>query len=183
MENEIKEKPVYTPKERAARTLAIITFSVVMGALAIALISDGILFSGQIIGFVIACLGSALVFFLGCIAMLFSIVLIFGVYLIKQNGFWPGTWAKNTFLEVMRDYTLEPTQIRALVTIRLVLVILCILGFIAAIVTLALRKAAKKDNPEGKQKLTTTFGVLSLIFSILGGFAAAVIILIMSAVK
>ena len=178
--NEVVEKR--TPLEKAARILAIITFSLTTAALLTAFISDASVFAQQIVTFFIAIFGSALVFLFACVCLLVSIILIFGVVLLKNNGFWPMQWASSAFHEILKDAVVTSEQISILITIRVVLIIICIITFISSIVVLALAKAVKKENPERKQKLTKTFGIISLIFSILGVCAAIVLILILKAI-
>lgn len=181
----IEEQPVQaapiSKQAKAAKIIAIVAFSVVMGCLVLALVTDIAIFSKQILGFVAAILGSALVFIFGCILMLFSIVLIFGIYLLEQDGFWPATWAEKTFHEALSDAALTPDQVTAIVAVRIVLLVLCVLAFAAAIVAICMKKAAKKKNPEmPKQKLTTAFSIVALIFSIFGAFAALTVMLLSS---
>ena len=169
-------------KAKVAKIFAIVIFALVMTALVGAIVSDIAIFANQIIGFIVACLGAAVVFILGFIVMIISIILIFGVYLLDSNGFWPLTWAKNVFTQVMADHAFTSEQKGLLLIIRLALIIICLIVFVLAIVALAMSKSAKKDGYTGKRGLTIAFRVISLILSIFGLFAATVVLLILSVI-
>lgn len=155
-------------KDKAIKILSIIVFSLIMSALLTALISDGIILSKQILGFIFALVASALVFVFAIICMVISIMLIFGAYLLKSEGFWPMKWAVSAYKSIMADYVLTAEQIHSALVIRIILLVICVIVFIASIVAIAMLKRAKKNNKEIKRKMETTFSVLALIFSILG---------------
>ncbi len=163
-------------KERAAKILAIIVFSLTMSILLATIISDVALFAEQIMSFIVACIGSAFAWFFGLITVIVSIAFIFGILLLEQYGFWPNTFAAQVFHETMADAAITQQQLQILKGIRLAFFIVYITTFIGAIVCLAMRKSVKKEDPSRRQSLTTTFGVISLVFSILG-FATAGFIL------
>ena len=177
------ENQTISSKYKVAKILAIIVFSLVMSALAFAIVSDVVLFAAQILGFIAACLGSVVTFFFGFILMVISIILIFGFYLLQERGFWPLTWAKETFRSVMADYKMTQDQINALLTIRIVLLVFCVIGFGLAIATLVMSKQAKKSGSTQKRGMINAFGILSLIFSIFGIFAAVLMILLINALN
>lgn len=164
---------------KAAKVIAIIIFSVIMAGLLAAIISDISIFSSQIGDFLGACIVSAIVFLFGCVLMIVSVMFIFGVYLLTTQGFWPATWASTTFKEILEDIEVSSNQLAAFRTIRIILLVICIIVFIMAIICLALAKSFKKKNPELKQGLTNTFGILSLVFSILGMMAAIMLLIIL----
>ena len=170
-------------KAKAAKIISIIVFSLTMSALATALISDIFILGKVIFGFILACFVSVITFFFAIILMVISIVLIFGAYLLESRGFWPGEWARNAYYDVMKDYHLTTEEISIVTIIRLVLIVVCLIAFVGSIVCIAMMKRAKKQNPEIKQKLTKSFGTLSLIFSILGLFAALGVVAILAIVS
>ena len=167
-------------KAKVAKIFAIIIFALIMTALAGALISDIILFGQQILYFIFACLASAVVFIIAIVLMMFSIVFIFGIYILENEGFWPAAWTENAFKDIMADAAIQNEQIAILIIIRFVLVFICLIVFILSIVALVMAKKAKKEGYVRKQGLTTAFSVVSLIMSIFGFFAAGVLILILS---
>lgn len=165
-------------KANAAKVIAIIAFSLVMTALAIAIISDVTLFAEQVMAFIGACLVSVMVFFFGCILFIVSIAFLFGIYLLDEYGFWPVAWTKQTFAEILKDYAITQEQIATTTLIRTALIIICISVFVLSIVALSLRKSATKDGDQGSKGLTISFGVVSLILSILGIFMCTIFLLI-----
>ena len=116
--------------KKEIKIIAIICFILIMSALATALISDAIVVGQAILGFVLALIISVVVFFFAIICMFISIILVFGIYLLSDRGFWPLEWAKNAFDEVMRDYEVTQAQINTLITIRIVLLAICLVVFI-----------------------------------------------------
>ena len=169
------------PKAKAAKIIAIIAFCLVFSALAFAIISDVIVFAQQIIMFIVACFAAVALLIIGFILMIVSIVFVFGIYLLEEYGFWPINWAFDGFNEVLADAAFTSEQAQLLVAIRIILVICCVVGFVLSIVALSLKKSAEKDGYQEKQKLTKSFGVLSLIFSILGFFMGIFVLIIAAA--
>ena len=166
-------------KERAARILAIIVFSITMSLIVAVFITDGALFAQQIITFITACIGAAAAWIFGIIAFVVSIMMIFGILLIEQYGFWPNTFASNAFKDIMKDAVITNDQLIALKLSRTIFLIFAIIAFIGAIVALSMRKSVAKDDHTRRQGLTKTFGVLSLVFSILTAFASLFILLML----
>ena len=179
---EKKEKVELPKKAKVARIMAIVIFSTVMACLVLALVTDFSIFAQQIFAFIIGCIGAVAAFFIGFVFLVFSIVLIFGVYLIEQQGFFPLTWAKNAFESAIHDNPITNDQIVAMTATRIVILILCVICFGCAIAVIVLARKAKKENPELKQRLTKTFGIITLVFSILGIFAAATLLLLIKLV-
>ena len=107
------------------------------------------------------------------------LIMIFGILLIEQYGFWPNTFASNAFKDIMKDAVITNDQLIALKLSRTIFLIFAIIAFIGAIVALSLRKSVAKDDPTRRQGLTKTFGVLSLVFSILTAFASLFILLML----
>ena len=171
--DETNNSTVVLRKMKAAKIIAIVIFSLIMAALLTAIISDALIVSKQIFGFIIALFASVIAFLFGLILMAISFVLVFGVYLLESKGFWPIEWARSTYNNVMADYVITTEQIGKLVMIRIVLLIVCLIVLIASIVALVLAKKVKKQNKEVKQKLTKAFSITALIMSILGIFVCA----------
>ncbi len=163
---------------KAAKIIAIVIFALVLSALIGAVVSDVVIFSAQIAGFIAACILAVAAFVFGIILMVLSIVCIFGVYLLEEYGFWPLTWTKTAFTEVVSDLAVTSEQINILIMVRIILLAICVLVFAAAIVALCLAKKAKKENPELKQGLTKAFSIVALILSILGMFIALAMLLL-----
>ena len=179
--------PTETPKEtessvKAAKSIAIIAFIFVVSALVVALVSDGFLLSDAILGFIGACLAGALTFIAGFFLMLISIILIFGIYLLKEQGFWPLQWSTQAFHDVLKDHPITQYQISVLIGVRIALIVLCIIALILSIIACSMGNAnRKKGYYIDRNNPTLGFGTFSLIFSILGLLAAMAVLLITSA--
>lgn len=176
----VVEKAKMSPIEKAARIIALVIFPLIIATAIGALVSDMVIVANNILMFVVACLGAVVAFIIGFILMVLSCVLIFGVYLLKENGFWPVSWMQQVFNEVIRDAKITPEQIGILLTVRIIIVVICVLVFAASIVALVLAKKAQKQDKDRKQKLTKAFSIVTLILSVLGIFASLVMILLLA---
>ena len=168
---------------KATKTLATICFYLILAALVSAIISDIIILNQQILGFIVAIIASVVVFLFAIFLMLVSIILIFGIYLLKQDGFWPIAWANNTFHEVMRDYQITQGQLNDLFVIRIILLVVCITALVIAIIAKARIKKEKKKDPELKVGHYKGFANASLVLSILGVLACSGIAVILSVLR
>ena len=178
--NYMEEVVVESSAGKFARILAIVIFSLTMGALATAITADIVIFAEQIITFIFACIASVVVFIFGFILVIISCVLIFGIFILENYGFWPITWAEDAFREIMADAIPTQEQITTMAIIRINLIVLCLIIFVFSIICLSLNKKAKKSGAAIKVKRTKAFGVLSLIFSLLGVFMGLGTLLILS---
>ena len=154
------------------KVLSIIAFILVISALATALISDFVIFKDAIFTFVTSIIATALLFVLFCILMVISCMLIFGVFLLEQNGFWPMNMAMQEFHNMISEITITTDQINTFRSIRIVLIIICITTFVLSII--ALHKGKDKKAP------LKGMSVVTLIFSILGVLTALALLAITS---
>ena len=159
--------------KKQIKVLAVICFWLIIAALLTALISDGIIIGRNIFGFALALFVSAIVLFAGTILFFISYVLIFGIYLGREYGFWPVAWAKRTFQEVIADYAITIEQIHALLIIRIVLVVICVVVLIMSFVITKQVKAARKKDPEVEVKPTRGFAKAAFTLSLLGTLVGA----------
>ena len=138
------EQPKPTNKlAKAAKIIAIIIFATVLSALVGAIVSDIVIFSAQIIGFIAACIVAVGAFIIGIFLMILSIICVFGVYLLEEYGFWPATWMYQAFMSVMSDLGITSEQIGILIIVRIILLVICGLVFVASIVAVSLAIKAK----------------------------------------
>lgn len=170
-------------KAKAAKIIAIIVFSLIMSLLVAAILSDVLIFTEQIGAFIEGIIGASVTFILGCILMVASFALIFGLFIVKNEGFWPGKWASDVYHDAINKSPFTEGQINTLVALRIVFLVLCVIGITLSIIALSLAKSAQKKNPDIKQKLTKPFSIISLIFSILGFLAALFIILLIKLIN
>ena len=169
--------------KKEIKILAIVCFSLIMAALVTAIVSDAIIVGQSILGFVLALIIAVIAFIVGVILMIISCMLIFGIYLLDQEGFWPIAWAESAFKDVMKDYQITNAQIDTLITIRIVLLVVCIAVFIASIIVVKYVKKIKKQDKTINRKPTSGFGTASLVLSILGVVACLGMMAVLSIMK
>ena len=157
--------------KKEIKILAIVCFSLIMAALVTAIVSDAIIVGQSILGFILALLVATVAFIVAIFLMIVSCMLIFGVYLLNTEGFWPVEWAKSAYNDVMKDYQITNAQIDTLITIRIILLVICIAVFIASIIVVRHVKKIKKQDKTINRKPTSGFGTASLVLSILGVIA------------
>ena len=167
-------------KASIAKAFAIIAFCLVMAALTGAIVCDIAVVGKAIFMFFAAVLLSAFAFIIAFVLFILSCMLIFGVYLLDTYGFWPLTFSANFFGEIMKDAVITDQARSIFIAVRILCLILCVLAFIFAIVALSNRRRAKKAGFEQKQKLSTSFGIISLLLSVFGVFASLIMLLIFS---
>ena len=160
---------------KAGRIIAIVAFSLIMAGLLTAIISDGVLFANQIFGFLLACFASIIAFLFAIILMILSCMLVFGIYLLSENGFWPYSWSTKVFKDIIADYHITSEQLQAFMTIRIVLLVVCALAFVLSIVGMVF-------NKKSPLKLPKVFDILALIFSILGVFGSIIMMIIIKVI-
>ena len=169
--------------KKEIKILAIICFSLIMAALVTAIVSDAIIVGQSILGFILALLVATVAFIVAIFLMIVSCMLIFGIYLLNQEGFWPVEWAKGAYNDVMKDYQITNAQIDTLITIRIILLVICIAVFIASIIVVRHVKKIKKQDKTINRKPTSGFGTASLVLSILGVIACLGVMAVLSIMR
>ena len=159
---------------KAKRILAIISFSLVMVALLVAIITDIAVFSDVLKTFIGGIIISCIAFIVLIIFMLASIIMIFGIFLLKEYGFWPLNLSIQLFREILADIEIAPEQLSTFRGLRMVLLVICVIAFILAII--ASSKGSNKEKPPLKPMST-----IAIIFSILG-FLVAVSMLFLTSI-
>ena len=169
--------------KKEIKILAIICFSLIVAALVTAIVSDAIIVGQSILGFVLALIIAVIAFIVGVILMIISCMLVFGVYLLDQEGFWPIAWAESAFKDVMKDYQVTQAQIDTLIIIRIVLLVICISVFIMSIIVVRHVKKIKKQDKTINRKPTSGFGTASLVLSILGMIASLGVLAVLTIMR
>ena len=169
--------------KKEIKILAIVCFSLIMAALVAAIVSDAIIVGQSILGFVLSLIIAVIAFIVGVILMIISCMLIFGIYLLDQEGFWPIAWAERAFKDVMKDYQVTQAQIDTLITIRIVLLVICISVFIMSIIVVRHVKKIKKQDKTINRKPTSGFGTASLVLSILGMIASLGVLAVLTIMR
>lgn len=165
---------------KTTKTLAITCFILVLSALVSALISDAIVVGQAILGFILALVVAVVAFIVGVFLMIISCILIFGIYLLENDGFWPIIWAESAFKDVMKDYQITNAQIDILFTIRIILLVICVAVFIMSIIALSYVKKVKKQDKIINRKPTLGFATTSLVLSILGVLACIGVLVVLT---
>lgn len=164
----------------ASQIIAIVVFSLTFAGLLGAVISDIVILANNIILFVSACLAGAITFVFALIVCFLTIVLIFGIFLLDNYGFWPAQWAGTVFRGILQEAAITHQQVQTLIIIRIILIVVCALSFVGAIVSLSLRKVAKNKGSV-TPKIIKPFAILTIVFSVLGLIVGAGAIVLFSA--
>ena len=185
-ETNLINHPILSKKEKAAKILSIIVFSLIATAFLVTLIVDIAVLGKAFAMFIFSLFAAVVVFFIALVLFVLSCIFVFGIKILESHGFWPINWAVNTFKEINADNMLTSSQISTFTIFRIVIFAVCILSLIASIVVLSLIRVPKKEKGQpkvktGNSKLTKPFGVISLIMSILGALTSIGALLIFSA--
>ena len=162
--------------ESNKKACSIIAFVTVMLTLLAAIISDIAIFHEAIATFfggILISIGAFVVLFF---AMIASFILVFGVYLVKEYGFWPLDLSVKLFKEILGSIEINSQQVATFRGWRIAFLILCIFALIMAIIAL------HKDEMISKKVPLKGMSVVALIFAILGIIAAIGGIAISSAI-
>lgn len=156
-------------KVNYARISAIVCFATLLTCLLINVIFDLTIFSSFTKQFLGALIISIIVFIIGLAAFIVSFVLIFGFFIVGQHGFWPISWAANTFKEIIGDFEIDGATKSLFMTTRVIMFVILILILIFAIISLSISKKYRKLRID--KKLGRGFAIPTLILAILGIFA------------
>lgn len=156
------------PQIKAAKIIAIVCFALVFSLIPIAFVVDIVTFADVFFAFITGILGATVMFVIGFFLMMVSCLLIFGIYLLEEYGFWPIEWAIKAYNESMAEATITAEQILIFRIVRIVLLVLCVLIIAACIVSLVLKKKVKKTGYVGKTAMITAFDIVAIIFAIFG---------------
>ncbi len=148
------------------KVLATICFVLITTALVTALVSDGVVFGRNILGFAFALVAAVVAFIFAFFLMIISIIFVFGIYILQDKGFWPLTWASHTFQTIVADYSLTQAQVDTLLTIRIVLLVVCVVVLITSSVLFNQLKTIKKNNPTLDRRPALGFTIVSQVMSI-----------------
>jgi len=174
---------IKTDMNKVTKTLATICFYLILAALVSAIVSDIIILNQQIFAFIFSIVASVVVFIIAILLMIVSVILVFGAYALKDGGFWPLTWAINTFKGIMSDYQITQWQIDDLFFIRIILLVICVIALIIAIIAKVRIKKEKKKDPTIKVGHYRGFAIAGMILSILGTLASIGIAAILTSLR
>lgn len=156
------------------KTLSIVAFSVMMATLLIAILSDFLIFSETILTFIGAVFISAIAFVFFIILMVVSVMLVFGIILLEDYGFWPLDLSIQAFKEILADIQITADQIAVFRGLRIGILIICLITFVLA------RIALHKDEDYQEKVPFKGMSIVTMIFSILGILVAIGMLVISS---
>lgn len=157
-----------TKKIKAAKVISIVCFVMVLLALLAAVVIDIFTFLETIMAFIGGLIAAAVVFILLFFLMIISIIFIFGIYLLGDKGFWPADAAASVLHQAINDARPTAEQLAIFTTTRIILLVVCLLIFVASIVALSLNKTMIDGKKRAYNKSTVAFSVISLVLSLLG---------------
>ena len=155
------------------KVLSIISFILVLLALLTAFITDFVLFKDAILTFIGGIIASVFIFVIMLFAMIVSIIMIFGIFLLENYGFWPLSVTLDAFRDILNDIVITQEQVSTFVAIRIILTVICVSTLIMSVVA--------KHKVEGQKKVPLKgMSIVAFVFSILGLISALSLITIAS---
>ena len=163
---------------KTAKTLAIVAMVSAFAAIILAIIFDIIAFKEVILQFIASLILPVIAFVFLCIAMIASIVFIFGILLIKEYGFWPLTLSIDFFKQLLSEIKVSHEAIQLFTAFRFVLIFICVCIIIVAVVSKAMmgqqdgeldengKKIKRKNGVKSMSSVGLVFGILGLIVSL-----------------
>ena len=142
-------------------------------AIVLAVIFDIVAFREAILQFVASLILPVIAFVFLCIAMIASIIFIFGIYLLKEYGFWPLTLSIDFFKQLLSEIKISEQALQTFMIFRVVLLAICLCIIAVAIVSKVLSEPQEEKVDEKGRKIKRKNGVaamssLGLVFGILG---------------
>ena len=162
------------------RTLAIIGLTVILVTIPLALVLDFVAMHDTILQFIGGLFASVVVTILLLGAFIVSIVLIFGIVILKNHGFWPLKASLSVFKQILGSITVEEQAIQLFMIFRIIVIVICVAVLIIAIIA---RVKVKKENVELKTKEMNSAISLSkaaIVLSIIGLVLSSVMMLLVS---
>ena len=166
-------KEIYIPK-----VLALVSFCTVFGLILVSVITDLVIFKDFILTFIGGMIITGVVFIILFIGFVLSILLVFGVGIVKDSGFWPLSISISLSKEILDDVYMSEDQIRTFIILRIAIIIMLISMFILAIVANIMHKRRIKENDPNIRKIKP-FTVVAIVYSILAiaiGFGMILIV-------
>ena len=164
---------------KTAKVLAIVAMASAFAAIILAIIFDVISFREVILQFVASLILPILCFVVLFIAMIASIIFIFGIYLLKDYGFWPLTLSIDFFKQLLSELKVSEQAVQTFIGFRFVLIFICLCIIALAIVSKVLLRKQIEEPVEGVKKprrkksgaramanVGIIFGILGLVVSL-----------------
>ena len=156
---------------KAKKVLAIISFTLVMSALLFVIITDISIFYKAILAVVGGIIVSIFAFFFLFIFMILSIVLVFGVFIIKEYGFWPLNFSLGLFKEVLGGIEISSEQMGMFVIFRIIVLVI----LVATLIMSCIAKHRSEEIPKPPLRGMSVAATVLSIMGIVSGFIALLI--------
>ena len=166
-------KESYIPK-----VLALVSFCTIFGLILVSIITDLVIFKDFILNFIGGMIITGVIFIIFFIGFVLSILLVFGIGIVKDSGFWPLSLSISLSKEILDDVYMSEDQIRTFIVLRIAIIIMLISMFILAIVANKMHKRRIIEKDPNIRKIKP-FTVVAIIFSILAiviGFGMILIV-------
>ena len=162
------------------RTLAIIALTIILVLIPVTLVLDFVAMHDAILQFIGGLFAAAVLTVFLMLAFLVSLVLIFGIIILQNKGFWPLKAAISVFKEIMGSIVVEEKAIQLFIIFRAIIIVVCIAVIIIALIA---KSKVKAENVELKTKemnsaLSKAKG--ATVLSIIGLVLSALMILLVS---
>ena len=162
------------------RTLAIIALTIILVTIPLTLVLDFVAMHDAILQFIGGLFASVVVTIILFGAFLVSLVLIFGIIILKNQGFWPLKASLSVFKQILGSITVEEQAIQLFMIFRIIVIVICVAVLIIAIIA---KVKVKKENVELKTKEMNSAISLSkaaIVLSIIGLVLSSVMMLLVS---
>ena len=184
----MEEKVQISPRKRAASVLATLSLVFAILSIFLAVGFDIFAFKEAILQFIFAIFLPIPLFIIFFMAMVVSCMLIFGIYLLEEYGFWPLDLSINVAKGVMDDIKITPDQIQLFRTFRYVLLFICINLLAMAIISKVLDHEKKEivevvdgEQPtKRKDRVTGATSTVAIVFIALGIIVSLVALVVSS---
>ena len=174
MANEEK-KIKYMPK-----TLAIIALVIVLVAIPLALLLDFVAMHEAILQFIGGLFVSVILTVVFFMAFLVSIILIFGIIILQNQGFWPIKLSLQVFKEIMGSITVEAAAIQMFRIFRMIIIAICIAVLIIAIIAKSKVKAENLETKTKEMNEAISISKAAIVLSIIGLVLSVIAVIIVS---
>ena len=165
----------YTP-----RTMAIAALTSVLVLIPLTLVLDFIAMHDAILQFIGGLFVSVIITVVLLMAFLVSLVLIFGIIILQNQGFWPLKAAISVFKQILGSITVEEKAIQLFTIFRGIVIVLCIVILIIAIISISKVKAENVELKTKEMNSALSMAKAAEVLSIIGLVLSAVMILLVS---
>lgn len=162
------------------RTLAIIALTVILVMIPLTLVLDFIAMHDTILQFIGGLFAAVVLTVFLMLAFLVSLVLIFGIIILQNRGFWPLNAALNVFKQIMGSITVEEKAIQLFIIFRAIVIVVCIVVLIIALIAKSKVKAENVELKTKEMNSALSISKAATALSIIGLVLSAVMILLVS---